>query len=223
MDCRRRSVVDDVRSRRTRAVDEDRRRIRWAVDEDRHQRRWAIDDDRRRRRQEIDDYPPLELPLQWRDPPPEYPSLFYSASRKGIRKQPIVVDDYPPLELPLRWRDPPPEYPPLELPLKWRDPPQLQCQIRDSLWFQRSNRTPPPPAANQQPIIHSPLERSQIRTSPTLITPPDSAPRSTTRGEPQLDADFVVASSHDQNNDPDSRQCDSGPNTSPLPFPVANV
>ncbi|KAI0531340.1 hypothetical protein KFK09_000893 [Dendrobium nobile] len=113
----RRSAVDDVRSRRSRAVDEDRRRIRWAVDEDRHRRRWACDDDRRRRRREIDDYPPLELPLQWRDPPPVYPSPFYSAARKGIPNQPIVVDDYPPLELPLRWRDPPPEYPPLLLPL----------------------------------------------------------------------------------------------------------
>ncbi|PKU78028.1 BTB/POZ domain-containing protein [Dendrobium catenatum] len=87
MDCRR-STVDDDRSRRTRAVDEDRRRIRWADDEDRHRRRWAIDDDRRRRRREIDDYPPLELPLQWRDPPPEYP----------------------PLELPLKWRNPFPDH-----------------------------------------------------------------------------------------------------------------
>ncbi|XP_020679891.2 pollen-specific leucine-rich repeat extensin-like protein 1 [Dendrobium catenatum] len=33
-----------------------------------------------------DDYAPLELPLKWRDPPPEYP----------------------PLKLPLKWRDPPP-------------------------------------------------------------------------------------------------------------------
>ncbi|PKU59232.1 hypothetical protein MA16_Dca022594 [Dendrobium catenatum] len=88
MNCGRRSIVDDVRSRRTRAVDEDRRRIRWAVDEDLHRRRWAIDDDRRRRRREIDNYPPLELPLKWRDPPPEYP----------------------PLELPLKWRNPLPDH-----------------------------------------------------------------------------------------------------------------
>ncbi|XP_020687109.2 extensin-like [Dendrobium catenatum] len=137
MDYRRRSAVDDVRSRRTRAVDEDRRRIRWAVNEDRHRRRWAIDDDRRRRRREINDYPPLELLLQWRDPPPEYPSLFYSASRKGIRNQPIVVDDYPPLELPLRWRPPPLEYLPLELPLRWRDPPPQITSASDSVHFQR--------------------------------------------------------------------------------------
>ncbi|PKU71023.1 hypothetical protein MA16_Dca018641 [Dendrobium catenatum] len=65
------------------------------------------------------------------------PSLFYSASRKGIRNQPIVVDDYPPLELSLRWRDLPPEYLLLELPLRWRDPPSLQYQIRDSPPFQR--------------------------------------------------------------------------------------
>ncbi|PKU65214.1 putative LRR receptor-like serine/threonine-protein kinase [Dendrobium catenatum] len=84
----RRSAVDDVRSRRSRAVDEDRRQIRWAVDEDRHRRRWACDDDRRRRRREIGDYPPLELPLQWRDSPPEYL----------------------PLELPLKWRNPLPDH-----------------------------------------------------------------------------------------------------------------
>ncbi|XP_028552725.1 protein SNOWY COTYLEDON 3-like [Dendrobium catenatum] len=35
----------------------------------------------------VNDYPPLELPLRWRDPPPKYP----------------------PLERPMRWRDPSPD------------------------------------------------------------------------------------------------------------------
>ncbi|KAI0491417.1 hypothetical protein KFK09_025677 [Dendrobium nobile] len=47
------------------------------------------------------------------------------------------------------------DYPPLELPLKWRDPPQLQCQIRDSLRFQHSNRAPPPPATfSASSVVH---------------------------------------------------------------------
>ncbi|KAH0449645.1 hypothetical protein IEQ34_020337 [Dendrobium chrysotoxum] len=70
------------------AVDDDRRRRRWAIDDDRRRRRSAVDDDRRRRRSAADNYPPLELPLRWRDPPPEYP----------------------PLELPLKWRNPLPEH-----------------------------------------------------------------------------------------------------------------
>ncbi|XP_020689702.1 uncharacterized protein LOC110104792 [Dendrobium catenatum] len=76
MDCRR-WVVDDDRSRKKWAVDEDRCRIRWAIDEDRRRRRWAVDEDHRRRRwavdDEEDDYPPLQLPLQWRDPLSHYP------------------------------------------------------------------------------------------------------------------------------------------------------
>ncbi|KAL0920723.1 hypothetical protein M5K25_009886 [Dendrobium thyrsiflorum] len=88
MDYRRRSAVDDDRSRRKWVIDEDRCRISWAVEEDRRRRRRAVDNDRRRRRWEVDDYPPLELPLKWRDPPPEYP----------------------PLDLPLKWRNPLPEH-----------------------------------------------------------------------------------------------------------------
>ncbi|KAL0904632.1 hypothetical protein M5K25_026761 [Dendrobium thyrsiflorum] len=103
MDCRRRSVVDEDRSRRwvvddgryPWVVDEDRRQIGWEVDEDRRRRRWAIEEDRRRRRRAVDN---------------------------DRRRRRWEIDGYPPLELPLKWRDPPPEYPPLDLPLKWRNP-----------------------------------------------------------------------------------------------------
>ncbi|KAI0494814.1 hypothetical protein KFK09_024957 [Dendrobium nobile] len=76
MDCRR-WAIDDDRSRRKWAIDEDRRRIRWAVDDDRRRRRWAVDD-------EEDDYPPLQLPLQWRDPPPHYPREENRQRRRDV-------------------------------------------------------------------------------------------------------------------------------------------
>ncbi|KAL0910256.1 hypothetical protein M5K25_021219 [Dendrobium thyrsiflorum] len=114
MDCRRRSTVDDDRSRR------------WVVDDDRYPRRWAIDDDRSRiafyqaqskasldridnNLRSIDKN--LRYMRRMRMPSATIPasssSLLSSASRnhKQFCNHPAEVDDYPPLELPLRWRD----------------------------------------------------------------------------------------------------------------------
>ncbi|KAL0908654.1 hypothetical protein M5K25_023159 [Dendrobium thyrsiflorum] len=113
MDCRRRSTVDDDRSRR------------WVVDDDRYPRRWAVDDDRSRiafyqaqvkaSLDRIDKR--LRSIRRIRMPSATIPatssSFLSSASRDRhqFRNKPAVVEDYPPLELPLRWRDPPPLQP----------------------------------------------------------------------------------------------------------------
>ncbi|KAL0928051.1 hypothetical protein M5K25_002287 [Dendrobium thyrsiflorum] len=114
MDCRRRSTVDDDRSRR------------WVVDDDRYPRRWAVDDDRSRiafyQAQSKASLDRIDNNLRSIDKNLRYirrmrmssatssPSLISSASRdrKQFCRQPAVAEDYPPLKLPLRWRDPPP-------------------------------------------------------------------------------------------------------------------
>ncbi|PKU65369.1 DnaJ protein like [Dendrobium catenatum] len=139
MDCRRRSAVDDDRSRKTRlAVDYDRRQGRWAVDDARSriafyqaQSKESLDQvDRNldRIRKNLRAIRKMRMSSAT-IPRHSSSSISSSASRRRhpSRHTSTAVDDYAPLELPLTWRDPPPEYPPLELPLRWRDPPPVRA------------------------------------------------------------------------------------------------
>ncbi|PKU59998.1 hypothetical protein MA16_Dca028222 [Dendrobium catenatum] len=214
MDCGRRSAVDDDRSRKTRlAVDDDRRQGRWAVDDARSriafyqaQSKKSLDQvdrnlDRIRETHRrhpshhtptvADDYAPLELPLKWRDPPPEYI----------------------PLELPLRWRDPPPLHCQIRVP----EPPfpSIPTTAVDS--NHRSRRTD----ANDVPKTSPLIPPSEPTPPPSLpLSPPDltlkvDSVACVQDGLPRPDSATASSTSSDPTHLPSSGPSD--PPTSPSP------
>ncbi|KAH0457625.1 hypothetical protein IEQ34_012940 [Dendrobium chrysotoxum] len=182
MDCRRRSAVDDDRSRR----------IRLAVDDNRYRGRWTVDDDRSRiafyQAQVNESLDRIDNNLRSIDKnlrsirrmrmssatiPTSSSSLLSAASRdrKQFRDQPALDDYYPPLELPLRWRNPPP--------------------------FQHSNRAPP-----LSQTTATPPKSSTIRPARTGQSHPKGS--SEPPSSPIVTEATNSASSRDQTCNPDS-------------------